>query len=119
MAEADNSFSKDYRLLSASDFSYLRKDSQSVSHKWVRLYYKKSKTNSSHSRIGIAVTKKVGKANKRNLCKRVIRDYFRNSSYKELGLDVLVLVSPRLFQRDHDHKAALRSSLEFCFNSLT
>lgn len=118
MPAADNGFDKSYRLLSADDFSYLRKGSKNFSHKWLRIYYKPSKNNSSTTRIGISVTKKVGKANKRNLCKRLIREYFRNSEHKFLGQDLLVLVSPRLFKMSESPKNDLRSALEFSFSQI-
>jgi len=117
MPNADNSFSKDFRLLSASDFLYLKKNAKSISHKWVRFYFKPSQVNSKNSRIGIAVTKKVGKANKRNFLKRLTRDFFRNSPYKFLGSDILVLVSPRISSCS-DPKAALLESLNFCFEQI-
>jgi len=118
MPTADSSFDKSYRLLSADDFSYLRKDSKNFSHKWLRVYYKPSRINSSKSRIGISVTKKVGKANKRNFCKRLIREFFRNSDFRDLGLDMLVLVSPRLLKQSDNPQNDLRSALEFSFKQI-
>ncbi len=118
MPTADNGFDKSYRLLSAEDFSYLRKDSKNFSNKWMRVYYKPSKINSSKTRIGITVTKKVGKANKRSICKRTIREFFRQSEYKSLGLDMLVLVSPRLFKNSKDVKGDLNSALNHSFSNI-
>jgi ribonuclease P protein component len=118
MPAADNGFDKSYRLLSADDFSYLRKDSKNFNHKWMRVYYKPSRINSSKSRIGISVTKKVGKANIRNLCKRQVREFFRSSDYKELGLDLLVLVSPRLFKQSENPVLDLSKALDFSFSQI-
>lgn len=124
---ADSSFSKDYRLLSARDFSYLRKGSKSVKNKWLKAYFKPSaiKAGSStpkKSRIGISASKKVGKANIRNLCKRQIRETFRVSDFRESGLDVLIIVSPYLFKNIPDKsesKEALSSAVNHIFKLIS
>lgn len=119
LEEVGEGFDKSFRLLSASDFSYLKKNSESFSSRWTRIYFKKSRINSQNSRIGISVTKKVGKANKRSICKRVIRETFRVSPYKFLGIDMLVIVSPRLFQNSNDPKKDLKSALEYSFKKIS
>ena len=43
----------------------------------------------------MSVSKKIGKANYRNYLKRIIRETFRNSSYKQAGIDALFVVSIR------------------------
>jgi ribonuclease P protein component len=98
---ADNQFDKSYRLLSAQDFSYLRRGSKQFKSKWIMAYYRPSRltATSTHTRIGFSITKKVGKAHTRNRFKRIMRDMFRNSSIKERTLDILVIVSPHLTKR--------------------
>lgn len=108
---ADNSFDKSYRLLSASDFSYLKSDSQVFSTKFVRIYYKNSRLNESKSRLGIAVSKKFGNAVKRNFVKRRVREYFRNSLIKTLGKDILFVISPKLGAKHIDVSDSLSKSL--------
>ncbi|MDD0854731.1 ribonuclease P protein component [Halobacteriovorax sp. GB3] len=119
---ADNCFSKDYRLLSARDFSYLRRGSSQVKNKWLMAYFKPTQSTKesprSHSRLGLSVSKKVGKANIRNLCKRHVKDFFRQSSFKYEGYDVLVLVSPMLFKRNETKEQAndaLKSAIPHLF----
>ncbi|EQC43582.1 ribonuclease P protein component [Bacteriovorax sp. Seq25_V] len=118
MNKADNGFEKFHRLLSASDFGHLKKNAKYFNTKWLRVYFKKSKLNSVNSRIGITVTKKVGKAHDRNKCKRLIREFYRCSEYKETGIDYLILVSPRLFKQSEDPLKDLQSSLEFSFSKI-
>lgn len=93
MAETgdDRNFEKKFRLLSASDFSELKVDSLSFKKPSLIIYYKKNSYN--QSRIGLSVTKKLGKAHDRNRLKRLIREYFRTSTYKFLGADILFVVS--------------------------
>ena len=88
---ADKKFEKDFRLLSASDFSELKVDSLSFKKPSLIIYYKKNSFN--QTRIGLSVPKKIGKAHERNRLKRHIREYFRQSQFKFLGTDILFVVS--------------------------
>lgn len=88
---ADSRFEKKFRLLSASDFSELKVDSLSFKKPSLIIYYKKNPYN--QTRIGLSVPKKIGKAHDRNRLKRIIREFFRQSNYKFLGADILIVVS--------------------------
>ena len=87
----DSHFEKKFRLLSVSDFSELKVGSLSFKKPCCIIYYKKNLFN--QSRIGLSVPKKIGKAHDRNRLKRIIREGFRQSEYKFLGHDVLIVVS--------------------------
>lgn len=117
---ADNSYPKNFRLLSASDFNYLKRGASSFKHRHFRIFYKSSRTSSSkNSRLGIAVSKKVGKAHDRNLCKRVVREQFRKSSLKDdCSIDLLVTISPFFFKNTVNHKKELADSIDFAFSQL-
>jgi ribonuclease P protein component len=116
---ADNQFDKSYRLLSAQDFSYLRRGSKQFKSKWLMAYYRPSRlrASSNHTRIGFSITKKVGKANIRNRYKRILRDMFRNSDIREKGFDILVIVSPYLTKRIEDQDTQ-EKVLKESFNEL-
>lgn len=88
---ADSRFEKKFRLLSVSDFSELKVDSLSFKKPSLIIYYKKNPYN--QTRIGLSVPKKIGKAHDRNRLKRLIREFFRQSDYKFLGVDILFVVS--------------------------
>jgi ribonuclease P protein component len=88
---ADSRFEKKFRLLSANDFSELKVDSLSFKKPSLIIYYKKNSFN--QTRIGLSVPKKIGKSHDRNRLKRLIREAFRQSPYKFLGVDVLIVVS--------------------------
>jgi len=108
------SFGKQYRLRSSGDFEYLKTDCKQLSTKFVKAYFKPTKENEIHSRIGISVSKKVGKAKTRNIFKREIRETFRVSKLRERGLDLLFVVSPRLtkyFPSDRQAKLEFKKSL--------
>ena len=93
---SENSFPKEFRLLKAGDFSFLREGSRSHSTKFFRFYYKPSKFEYEHARLGISVSKKVGNACYRNYIKRLAREVFRNSKAKDLPYDFFLIASPRL-----------------------
>ena len=88
---ADSRFEKKFRLLSVSDFSELKVDSLSYKKPSLIIYYKKNVFN--QTRIGLSVPKKIGKSHDRNRLKRLIREYFRQSDFKFLGVDILFVVS--------------------------
>jgi ribonuclease P protein component len=85
-------------LLTRDDFQNLR----SRSRRFIsgRLIFFFTKTNDSQTRLGIGVSKKIGNAVKRNKIKRLIRETFRKSSYKNEYLDVLVTVSNRNYKKE-------------------
>lgn len=88
---ADCGFEKKFRLLSARDFDELKVGSSSYKKAALIVYYKKNSYN--QSRIGLSVPKKIGKSHDRNRLKRLMREFFRNSPYKFLGYDILLVVS--------------------------
>ena len=88
---ADNSFEKNFRLLSARDFDELKVGSSSYKKAALIVYFKKNSYN--QSRIGLSVPKKIGKSHDRNRLKRLMREFFRTSPYKFLGYDILLVVS--------------------------
>jgi ribonuclease P protein component len=99
-----NYFFKSNRLLNKNDFQNLRVGSRFLVCGIFIFYFKKNDFN--ESRLGIAVTKKFGKANKRNRIKRKIRDFFRNSDCKLNGFDILVAMNTKKIKRDKlDFKA--------------
>ena len=52
--------------------------------------------------MGLSVSKKVGNAVVRNRSKRIMKEAFRASEYKEMGIDVLVIVSPFFYKKNTD-----------------
>ena len=89
-------FGKDLRLLNSRDFNYLRHKSQSVSTRFFKTYFKPTRMDDSRTRVGFSISKKVGKAVVRNRLRRMFREDFRLSEYRELGVDMLIIVSPRI-----------------------
>jgi len=93
-----NFFPKSNRLLSSKDFDYLKFGSKRIQSRNIRAYYKKtSVADSVFTRVGFSVSRKVGKAVTRNRLKRIFRNIFRLSNSKHEGLDIIFVVSPRLY----------------------
>lgn len=64
----------------------------------ILVFHKKNSFNK--TRLGISITKKVGKANIRNRYKRIIRETFRTSSYKNLSLDLNIVINIKKFRHN-------------------
>jgi ribonuclease P protein component len=89
--------------------------------KSILLYFKKNDHN--NSRLGIAVSKKFGKAIRRNAFKRHVREVFRKSNFKNSNFDVLVVSNNRYFQKDltltHEQIKTLRDDVSDAFIKIT
>ncbi len=89
------SFPSTHRLKTKSDFEKLRfKSKKVVLGNGFFCYFANNKNG--HLRLGLSVSKKNGKAVKRNKIKRRLREVIRQSPLMKEGIDlVLVVVPPR------------------------
>ena len=95
------SFGKEFRLLNSEDFDYLRKGAFCFNAPYFRFYFKVSLKPSVNGRIGLSVSRKVGKAHDRNFVRRSLKEQFRQSeTLKTCGQDILIIASPRLGKLD-------------------
>ena len=62
-----------------------------VHGRWLRVFYGDSLVKG-QTRIGIAVSKKFGKAVVRNRVKRILREEFRLSPFRDRGVDALLVI---------------------------
>jgi ribonuclease P protein component len=72
-------FTKDDRLLKRSDFLRLYKSGKRIQNRYFIVYI--SRNDLSRCRLGLTVTRKVGKAVARNRIKRLAREYFRQNRH--------------------------------------
>lgn len=97
-------FGKEFRLLNPQDFNNLRQDRMSFKSKEFVAYFKKTYKDSSNTRIAFSISRKVGKASVRNRLKRLLREAYRLSDYRQMGQDVLFVISPRNAFNDKESK---------------
>ncbi|MGB0454927.1 MAG: ribonuclease P protein component [Bacteriovoracaceae bacterium] len=103
----NQSFNKSFRLRTKDDFAQMRKKSRRFHTSLISLTVKKNDLGC--SRLGFAVTRKAGKANIRNVYKRVFREWFRTSEFKDQNLDILIVAKKKI---DDELKATLWSEIQ-------
>ncbi len=74
-----HTFTKSDRLLRRGEFLHLKTHGKKFQNKHFIVYVGPNDFN--HSRLGITVTRKVGKAATRNRIKRIAREYFRQHQH--------------------------------------
>jgi ribonuclease P protein component len=89
------SFTKADRIRESGEYQALAKAGTRVHSQYFVLVYRKSRYP--QVRLGLTVSKKVGKAVNRNRVKRIVREYFRlNRNVFPVGLDVNVIARQRI-----------------------
>ena len=110
----DFSFEKKYRLLTKKDFASLKSGSRPTKSKSkFLLSYSKVNPVLTHSRLGLAISKKSGNAVIRNIVKRTVREQFRISKVKNYSIDVLFIATPNLLKKTS--KDSLKSVIKASF----
>ncbi len=98
--ELNNLLKDENRLKKNKDFKQVYKKGKSYANRDFIIYRKKNGSNI--SRIGFSLSKKVGKAWKRNLIKRRLREIINNNRFLlSLGYDIIVIVRPKIKDTDY------------------
>lgn len=104
-------FPKSSRLLKSNEFNFSKKNSRLYKSFGFKLLYKKNESSRLSSRLGLAVSSKVGNAVKRNKIKRITREEFRKTSFTQ-NIDLLFIASKEVDILN------LSSELKTLFNKL-
>ena len=89
---------KEYRVKKNEDFSYIIKHKQSLANRSFIIYYVKNDLN--HARIGISVSKKLGKAVIINKIKRQVRMIVQQTINFNDNYDYIVIVRNKYLDLD-------------------
>lgn len=83
---------KEYRVKKSQDFDNIIRKKQSFANRQFVIYYQENKLN--HMRLGISVSKKLGKAHERNRLKRYVRESFKTRKDFLKNYDIIIIVRP-------------------------
>ena len=83
---------KEYRVKKSQDFDNIIRKKQSFANRQFVIYYQENKLN--HMRLGISVSKKLGKAHERNKLKRYVRESFKTRKDFLKNYDIIIIVRP-------------------------
>jgi len=87
---------KKFRLRKNLDFRRIYRSSKSIANQDLVLYIKKN-NNSNNIRIGFSISKKIGKANQRNLLKRQLREVVRKKiELLKPGYDLIFIARQKI-----------------------
>lgn len=89
---------KKYRVKKNEDFSCIIKQKQSLANRSFIIYYLKNDLN--HARVGISVSKKLGKAVFRNKIKRQVRMIVQQTIDFNNNYDYIVIVRNKYLDLD-------------------
>jgi ribonuclease P protein component len=107
-------FSKAQRLLKRSEYVHLSKEGRKISGKvfWASV----AEGRAGQTRLGITVTKRVGKAYQRNRIKRVIREYFRLNKHRFDTIHDINIIATR--EAAKQSNSQLNAHLERLFSQI-
>ena len=107
-------FRKEDRILQRSRFLHLSRRGRRLQNELFILCYDRSQT--SRSRIGVTVTKKVAGAVKRNIIERICREFFRvNNKILKRALDINLIAKRQAANAEYHE---IQSSLDQLFELL-
>lgn len=89
---------KEFRVRKNEDFSRIIKKKQSMANRSFIIYYLKN--DSDHARIGISVSKKLGKAVIRNKIKRQVRMMLQQTINFDDNYDYIVIIRNKYLDLD-------------------
>lgn len=81
---------KEYRVKKSQDFDNIIRKKQSFANRQFVIYYQENKLD--HMRLGISVSKKLGKAHERNRLKRYVRESFKTRKDFLKNYDIIIIV---------------------------
>ncbi len=88
------SFKKEDRIIKRSEFHELTSAGRKLENEFLIAFIEPGRLN--RSRLGITVTRKVGKAAQRNRVKRLIREYFRlNRQHFNQNWDINIIAKKK------------------------
>ncbi len=98
--QADESFGREHRLTRRRDFERVYREGRLLKNDEFRVYVL-FRGEGEPPRLGLSVSKKLGKAVRRNRVKRWIREWFRRHKQELWGYDLIVQPKPSVAGLDY------------------
>ncbi|MEC9488999.1 MAG: ribonuclease P protein component [Halanaerobium sp.] len=99
-----------YRLRRSQDFKRVYRQGKSIANRFLVLYYLENGLE--HNRVGFSISKKLGKAVRRNYLKRILSQFYQQIDRKiKEGYDMVIIVRHRTREEEFQR-------IEIAFNDL-
>jgi ribonuclease P protein component len=108
-------------MLNSNDFGFVKDQSHFLFSNTILAFYRNN--GSSSTKLGLSISKKYGNAVKRNKLKRLVRENFRCSDFKELGVSINIVPNLKSFnkkyKKDHyEFEKSISEDFKTIFNSI-
>ncbi len=92
-------------MLNSNDFDFVKNQSHFLYSNTILAFYRKN--DLTETKLGLSISKKYGNAVRRNRLKRVVREYFRCSKFKQKNISINIVPNLKSFNKKYEKDYSL------------